>query len=442
MKERMMIRPQSFRHSVIRFPRLTTAAAAAAVGTLLLTACGSSAPPSASSSSSSGTSITVDYWGDAAQEATMKDILAAWDQAYPDSKVNGTFIPSSGNYEEKVEASIAGGDPPDVMEISNTSLEGFTSSLLPLQASAAPYANPGVLEGGTYQGTLYALPFQTDPKVMTINETLFQKAGVPLPSTTVPMTVSQFAALATRLSHGSGQQRVYGSAPLWFDGFLAALGGGVYNSSGTACTLDSPQALDALNLIINSQTVSGFAPSYEAALGQDMSQWFDAGRLAMVPDTGPWDISDYTASGIKWEFIPMPGQGEPLEIDNFGVLKSTTGATRQTAEKFVRWMSTSPAAQDLLVQQGNTLGIPIIESAITKAYSDLPAADNMGAFATDAKIEPVWPSVGKDPQIETNLGNTLDSDTAAGTGHGSATVALKAAQASCTQTLTSSSLSS
>ena len=138
----------------------------------------------------------------------------------------------------------------------------------------------------------------------------------------------------------------------------------------------------------------------------------------------------------------MPGRGEPLEIDNFGVLQGASGAQRQTAESFARWMSTSPAAQDLLVQQGNTLGIPIIKSAITKAYSDLPAADNMGAFAVDAGIEPNWPSVGKDPQIETALSNALSSDTAAGTGHGGAATALASAQKSCAQTLTSSSLSS
>jgi multiple sugar transport system substrate-binding protein len=437
-RERMN-RPRPSINRSIRSRKLAIAAAIAALGTLPLTACGSAASPTSPSASSSGAGITVDFWGDAAQGATMKEIIGVWNKTHPSSQVNGTWVQE--NYEEKVLASIAGGAPPDVMEISNTSLAGFTSSLLPLQASSAPYANAGVINGGMYQGKLYALPFQTDPKVMAVNESLFQQAGVPLPSRTAPMTVSQFAALATRLSHGSGKQRVYGSAELWFDGFLTALGGGVYNSTGTACTLDSSQALATLNLIINSQTVSDFAPSYQAALGQDMSQWFDAGRLAMVPDTGPWDISNYTTSNTQWEFIPMPGLGEPLEIDNFGVLRSTAGAQRQTAETFVRWISTSPAAQDLLVQQGNTLGIPIIGSAITKAYADLPAADNMAAFEVDARIEPIWPSVGKDPQIETNLGNVLDSDTAMGTGNGSAATALKSAQQSCTQTLTSNSLS-
>jgi multiple sugar transport system substrate-binding protein len=432
-----MIRPRLFSSTHIPRSKPMVAAALAGLGALVLAAC---AAPASSSGSSSGAGITVDFWGSAPQATTMKEIIGVWNKSHPATAVTGTWVQN--NYEEKVLSSIAGGAPPQVMEISNTSLAGFASSLLPLQASTAPYANKSVLDGGMYDGKLYALPFQTDPKVMAIDESLFKQAGVPLPSTTVPMTVSQFATLATRLSRGSGKQRVYGSADLWFDGFLAAEGGGVYNSAGTTCTLDSQQALTALNLIINSQTVSDFAPSYEAALGQDMTQWFDAGRLAMVPDTGPWDISNYTASHVPWEFIPMPGRGEPLEIDNFGVLQSASGAQRQTAESFARWMSTSPAAQDLLVQQGNTLGIPIIKSAITKAYSDLPAADNMGAFAVDAGIEPNWPSVGKDPQIETALSNALSSDTAAGTGHGGAATALASAQKSCAQTLTSSSLSS
>jgi multiple sugar transport system substrate-binding protein len=432
-----MIRPWLLGKPQILRSRRTVTAALAALGALALGACGA---PASSSGSSSGAGITVDFWGSAPQAATMKEIIGVWNKSHPATPVTGTWVQN--NYEEKVLSSIAGGAPPQVMEISNTSLAGFASSLLPLQASTAAYANKTVLSGGMYKGKLYALPFQTDPKVMAINETLFKQAGVPLPSKNVPMTVSQFATLATRLSHGSGKQRVYGSSDLWFDGFLAAEGGGVYNSAGTACTLDSQQALSALNLIIDSQTVSDFAPGYKAALGQDMTQWFDAGRLAMVPDAGPWNISNYTASKVPWEFIPMPGKGEPLEIDNFGVLQSASGGQRQTAENFVRWMSTNPAAQDLLVQQGNTLGIPIIPSAITKAYSDLPAADNMGAFAVDAGIEPIWPSVGKDPQIETALSNVLSSDTAAGTGHGSAATALASAQKSCTQTLTSSSLSS
>jgi multiple sugar transport system substrate-binding protein len=433
-----MVQSWLSRHAPILHSRLTIAAAAAAAGTLLLAACGSPTS-SPESSSGAGAGINVDFWGSAPQAATMKEIIGVWNKAHPTATVTGTWVQS--NYEEKVLSSIVGGAPPQVMEISNTSLAGFATSLLPLQDSAAPYANKSVIDGGMYHGTLYALPFQTDPKVMAINESLFEKAGVPLPSGTVPMTMSQFAATATRLSHGSGKQRVYGSAELWYQGILTAFGGGLYNSAGTSCTLDTPQALAALQLIINSQSVSDFAPSYEAAFGQDMTQWFDAGRLAMVPDTGPWDISNYTASNIPWKFVPMPGHGEPIEIDNFGVLKSTQGAQLQTAKSFVQWMSTSPAAQDLLVQQNNTLGIPIIKSAIAKAYSDLPAANNMGAFAVEANIEPIWPSVGKDPQIETDVNTILDGDTPAGTGHGAAAAALSSAQESCLHTINSNSLS-
>ena len=72
---------------------------------------------SAEASSSDGTSGTVTMWTfpvTGNDEAMFKDLVAAFNEIYPDITVDVQVLPWNGRYEKMLTA-VAGGDPPNIV---------------------------------------------------------------------------------------------------------------------------------------------------------------------------------------------------------------------------------------------------------------------------------------------------------------------------------------
>src|SRR4051794_34455430 len=345
-------------------------------------ACGTTS----SSGSGSAKSITFAFWGTADEAASWKAIAQAFEKKNPGDKIVPNWIQA--NYEQKLQTSIAGGTEPNVMLISNTSLAGFTSTFHSVTLKPGDYAAPRIAQSMTIVSTSYAVPLVAKPKVLGINKELFSAAGVQLSSASQPMTMDEFAAAATKLSHGSGNHRVFGSAPLWFNGWLAANGGSFYDAQGKSCTFASPEGIAAANYVIDAARKSHYTPTPEEAQGQDMTAWFAAGRIAMLPDFGPWSIAPFAQlSKPDWTLLPDPGVGEPMEIDGGAISKSASTAQRALAAKFLTFASADPTAQGLLATKKVSVGVPVNPAALSHFTSVLPPERNLAAFVTAMKIE-------------------------------------------------------
>lgn len=338
-------------------------------------------------------------------------MLAAFEKANPTIKVERIWIPDS--YEQKVTTMIAGGTPPDLVQISHTSLPGFVDAFAPVEVDASVYASELYTKALSSDGKLFAVPFVAKPKVMGINLDVFKAAGIPAPSADKPLTAEEFQDLAIKLSSGEGDSRVFGSAPLWFGGWLFAFGNTFYNQEGTQVTIGDASAIKAAQFVIDASAKYHYAPTSVEGTGQNMFDWFLSGRVAMYPDFGPWHIPLVKTSSINWTIVPDPELGEPLEIDGFGISKDTLHA--DAAKALAVFMGQSEEAQNILGTSDAAAGVPVIPSAAEPFAKSIPG-HSLEAFLYAAQNAPVPVGNKMDKQIQDEFYQEVNSRTALGTG--------------------------
>jgi multiple sugar transport system substrate-binding protein len=389
---------------------------------------GCSAPAGYSVSHGDGVTITFDHWGVNTEAATFTSMVKLFEKQNPKIKIQDNWIQS--DYEQRLTASVAGGQAPDVAQISNTYLSDFQHVLKPMSVKPSDYFTSNISRGMELNGTYYGVPFVVKPNVLAVNEDLFEKNHVAVPSSTTPMSVNSFAQTAEKLTSGSGKKKVYGSAPLWYNEFLKAEGGDFFTPQGT-CTLATPAAIAAAKLMIKAQSSGGFAPTLLDSQGQDMFYWLSVGRLAMQPQFGPWDVSKLV--GLKssaFQLVPVPGEGSQLEVDGLSVFKSTDPTHAAAAEKFIRFMSTNTQAQSLLTTKQASMGVPVTPAALKGFYATAPHL-NLKAFVVAAGQSKLGASVKSYGDITGNIGSALSSRTAMGSGHENPAKVLSDLQSRC-----------
>lgn len=402
---------------------------------LLAAGCATGSQPAANKGSGTGDKpeITFSFWGTNSEAASLKAMAAAFEQANPGTKVTTNWIQS--DYEQKIQTSIAAGTQSTVLEISNTSLAGFAPSFAEQQVDPAKYVQPNISSAMQYDGKYYAMPFAAKPKVMAINVDAFKAAGIPLPSATAPLTLEEFKTIAAKLSHGEGKARVFGSSSLWFRGWLTANGGSYYNADATACTFGDATGVATAQYVVGMQKDKS-APTALDIEGQDQAQWFAAGRLGTFSDFGPWTVADFAKiSKPNWTLVPVPGNGFPMEVDGLAIAKNATGKKLETAKKFVEYVSTEQAAQDLLIQGGTALGVPIIAASTPTLEKVLPADRNLAAFTTALKSGKVDVSVPKEAQLSGDAEKGMTSYTPLGSGKDDVAKVLPQLNDKCTSAL-------
>lgn len=414
---------------------LRTAVTAAIVAGCLasLAACSNESGDTPGSSAGSSASISFAYWGSNDEDATIKSMVAAFEKAHPDIHIDLNWIQS--DYEQKLQTSIAGGDAPTVAAISNTSLPSFITAFKPVSVDTGAYYSPAVAKAGNVGGTDYAVPFVAKSKVMAIDKSGFTKAGLPVPSGTTPLGTKDFVADAKKLTSGSGSSKVYGSAPLWYDGWLMADDGAYYNADGTKCRMGDAAGIRAAKTVVDSVKPSGFAPNSIAAQGQDMFQWLAQGKVATLPDFGPWSIAQFAAlDQSRYSIVPMPGRGEPMEVDGLGIAKTASAAQTKSAEVFTKFMSTDPAAQNLMASKKSALGVPVVKDSLAAFKAAAPQA-NLQAFIDAVTRAVTTPYVKNKVQIESTFSTALNSRTGIGTGHEDPATVLPQLQDQCQKML-------
>jgi multiple sugar transport system substrate-binding protein len=397
--------------------------AAATATVLSLAAC------SSDSGDSGVTQISFAHWGNQQEADTIAAMVDAFEDANPDIKVEDQWI--QGDYEQQVRVAIAGGSGPTLFQISDSSIRGFATSLQPVEVDSSAYYEPTLADSMIVGGEHLAIPFVAKPKVMAINGAIFDAAGVERPSADTPMSVDEFVSLGKQLTSGEGDAKVYGSVRLWFQGFLTV--NDTWFFDGTECLIDDPATIATAEMVIDAET-DGWAPTGADAEGQDMFDWLTIGRAAMQPDFGPWDIAKLAALDADIELVPVPGGGEPMEINGIGIGSYADEAETAAATTFAEFMGSDPAAQNLLTTTESSLGVPIIEASL----------DPFRAVAPDLNLEAFIISVSQSavPPTVPNMGRTLESfwaganeRTRLGSGTESPSVVFPELQAGCQESL-------
>jgi N,N'-diacetylchitobiose transport system substrate-binding protein len=124
-----------------------------------------------------------------------------------------------GDHLQKFNATIAGNDTPDVIEMGNTEMTAYMAAgaFTNLGSVKSQFANSsnwlaGLKASSTYNGKLFGVPYYAGSRVITYRTDLFKKAGVKKP----PTSLAQFQSELTKV--GKMEKHVKGFAPLYVGG--------------------------------------------------------------------------------------------------------------------------------------------------------------------------------------------------------------------------------
>lgn len=376
--------------------------------------------------------ITYAHWGNQAEADTIASIIAAFEEAHPEIKVEDQWL--QGDYEQQVRVAIAGGTGPTVFQLSDQSIRSFASTLQDVDVDPATYYADNISTTMKVGDAYKAVPFVAKPKVMAVNGAIFDDAGVARPSGDEPLSLDEFIRIAPQLTSGEGNEKTFGSARLWFEGFLSVNDTGLFNQDGTKCTIDDPATIETADIVIAAEQ-DGWAPTSADAEGQDMFDWLSIGRLAMQPDFGPWDIAKLAAlQDADIELVPVPGGGEPLEINGLGIGTYADEQQTAAANTFLNFVSTNPAAQELLTNEESSLGVPVVDSALD-AFRAVAPDLNLDAFVTAVSQRQSPAAVPNKGQILEDFWNGVNERTALGAGNEAPAVVFPELQPGCQEKL-------
>ncbi|MBK8022625.1 MAG: extracellular solute-binding protein [Chloroflexi bacterium] len=263
--------------------------------------------------------------GDTTDVCAVQQVLAnQWNAEHPELQVETTSLVWPGIVE--LNAALAAGTPPDIMSLHAFRIPAYASRgiLTPLTSyleEAGVDVNdllPNVREAVTYNGEIYAIPFDVHGILWHINLDLWDQAGLldadgaPL----IPAGVEEFEAACQQVLEatgsaifGGGEDDIVGTEVIWFS-IYAQMGGSVADESGMP-SVNTPLAVEALELQMRLRDAGCFS---SGELGSTY-EGFNQGAVAGV-NAGTWMVNEFDAqvrdpdSGLKNLYVaPYPQFG-------------------------------------------------------------------------------------------------------------------------------------
>jgi N,N'-diacetylchitobiose transport system substrate-binding protein len=312
-------------------------------------------------------------------EPIVKAANAEFEKAHPGVNVNVQYQ-TWGTHLQKFDASLAGGNAPDVIEMGNTEMTKYMAAgaFQDLQKSSFPNASTwlkGLEQAGTFNGKLYGVPYYAGSRVVTYRSDLFKRAGI----SKLPTSLAEFTADARKLA---ARNRARGFSPVYIAGtdwyfamsFVYDHGGQIATrvSGKWKGTLDKPAAIAGLN---------AYKRFFEAAsrgsktTDESHPQPYDVyaqGQAASI--IGPAWFSCCTGKfkGVTQQFV-MPSHTKGQTMPGFlggSNLAVPIGVNKALASDWIK-AYTSNSAQRALQAIGN---IPNTTSLLGKSVNERAAA--------------------------------------------------------------------
>ena len=243
----------------IRHRSALRAVAAVAAGLVALAACGGPAPGGGGDGAVSGEiSLLTPIFQGADGAAVLEQQIAAFRQRYPDVTVKPDYTDYN-NLNEKLTASIAGGQPYDVMLmgigwVPPFAAKGVLADLGKDPAQLASQYYEPVVEAGVYEGKVYALPVMLDTRIGIYRKDLFAEAGITEPPKTFAEMREYGRRLTQRAPDGTllraGLDVLSIDPRQAFETLLWANGGELFTPDGKPA-FNSPQGVGALQFMVD-----------------------------------------------------------------------------------------------------------------------------------------------------------------------------------------------
>jgi N,N'-diacetylchitobiose transport system substrate-binding protein len=310
----------------------------------------------------------------------MSDAQSGWPEAvalanrtfkaqHPDVDVDVQYQ-TWGAHLTKLDAGLAGGDAPDVIELGNSEMAKYMAAgaFKTLSRSAFPNSKTwlqGLTTSAMYDGKLYGVPYYAGARAVVYRTDQYKAAGI----RSTPKSLAQFMADGRKLMKKYGKDKsysaVYFPGKYWYFAmsFVYDYGGqiAVHKNGKWKGTLNTPKALLALN-----QAKAVFKLSRASKTGDEatpqQSLVFSKGKVGSFIGNGwewPYALDDKlgnpSLAGVMNAY-PMPSHTPGKFMPTFlGGSDLAVPVTTRNQSLAVDWIKayTGTAAESEIAKAGN-----------------------------------------------------------------------------------------
>ncbi|SDE38149.1 alpha-1,4-digalacturonate transport system substrate-binding protein [Paenibacillus sp. UNCCL117] len=316
---------------------------------LFMSACGNK-QSGAGTAAGGPNNATLDFvwFSDGNEGEIMKSIIKDYEAKHTNIKVNMIEVPYK-DLSTKLKTMISGGKPPALARISTSELGGFANQAVELSESN------GGLDKFTAQfvdslkpfyvvnNKAVAAPMDVTANGLIYNKTLFDKAGVKVPSSPDEVwTWDEFSAALKQVMEKGGAKYglVWDFTPQRWSTLLYQFGGSMMSPDGTKATINNEAGVQAAEYFKKLHT-DGIAPTSVWYGGENPNNLFRSGTVA-AHLAGNWMISNYKdITNFEWGVTYMPKAKVRSSVPGgkFAMAFKKSGVEKEAAD-FINYITT------------------------------------------------------------------------------------------------------
>lgn len=364
---------------------------------------------------SSETPVTINFWHhysaqSAENETLMNDLIPKFESENPGIKVNAVSHEWA-ELHDKILVSASSQSLPDVARLDIAWLPEFEQMgvLVALDQEMPDFSEvagtllDSALSTANIGGSYYALPLNTNSKILFYNTAMLEAAGVE-----VPTTMDEWVEAVRKLSgtNANGQQ-IWGWNEPALSGwnicpFIWSFGGSLTNEEQTVATgyINSPETVKAVEtfaMLVQEGALTGFNSG-----DIPMTDGFGTGRYAMMLE-GPWKTAELAGAypDVAYGTAYMPaGEGGSISVLGGEDIAMFNTANREAAWKFMQFM-TGEYAETAMAKCGQ---IPVNKAALE---SDTVKNADYAPFIQAIETAKARPTVAAWSEMDNELANAM-----------------------------------
>jgi multiple sugar transport system substrate-binding protein len=358
-------------------------------GAVVLAACGAPTKETAPNPATEAPA-KLTWWSRGTQE--WIDMVGSVGKAYTDANpkitLEGGFFPSDG-YNDRLVTAAASDTLPDVFHIDSQNVISLAAKGIVADVSALQAKDPRAKKSDFFpwaflraekDGKTYAMPLKGTCNVMYINQSLFERSGVPLPK--AGWTWAEYVDTARKLTKDPGTTT--GTWGGWTYDWRAAVwqnGGDLVDKSGKKVTVNEAPAYEAIQWMADLALKERVHPKPdEGADIRTLAVPFSSGRIAMYGGSEPDFGNLLKITDFKWGAVPLPLAAAGKQQASFGAstlfgLSPKTKAQAQ-AWNYLSWMVTNKVPQEIINKAGK-LGVPPHKAIYEQLFVSQPPREDV-----------------------------------------------------------------
>jgi multiple sugar transport system substrate-binding protein len=218
--------------------------------------------------------------------------------------VEWQYYPFS-DYLTNLQTSLTGSNPPDSVALSVLWLPqmGASGNVIDVESELDVdpdrFVEAGV-QNASYDGTMYAVPWYVDCRLVAINLDMFEEAGLETPDPLTPPTWDQFSSWMSELSTDDRAGFIMDTEG--YDCFLMSNGGSYLTDDGSEAALDSDEVIETAEFVNQEVNETG---NMTIPTDREIIDVFLSGGAAMSY-AGSWEYGRIDDAGFNWQYVPIP----------------------------------------------------------------------------------------------------------------------------------------